>query len=225
MRGVAHLRYWCRLNIMNNKPSIYPEPPPHQLADWLHQQFLNRAAPTGLSSNGPWPDSNLAGALTRATLPTMDLTFTRRDVEQGRVGSAVDRLMDLSDTPLACARNCSRMRLAFTGYARDPQEIAQIPEIAHYFQAITAQWPYWMHFLSPQADNIATLLNLTFKPLSVKVEGERVNSRIELSEPALSNFQNMARATINLHNGMGAPQHITLTMGSQLRHALCLLLA
>jgi len=210
---------------MDNKPSNYPEPPPHQLADWLHQQFLNRAAPTSLTSHGPWPDSNIAGAPNRATLPTLELIFARRDVEQGKVGAAVDRLMDLSDTPVACARNCSRMRLAFAGYARNPLEIAQIPEIAHYFQAITAQWPYWMHFLSPQADNIATLLNLTFKPLSVKVEGKRVYSRIELTEPALSNFQNMARATINLHNGMGAPQPITLTMGSQLRNALCLLLA
>ena len=210
---------------MNTKPSIDSEPPPHQLADWLHQQFLNRAAPANLTNHGPWTDSSLAGALTLAKLPTIDLNFARRDVENGRIGAAVDRLMDLSDTPVACANHLSRMRLAFSGYGRDTLEIAQITEIAHYFKQITTQWPYWLHFLSPQADNIATLINLTFKPISVKVEGDLVKSRIEMSEQALSNFQNMTRATINLHNCMGAPQHITLTMGTQLRHALCLLLA
>lgn len=210
---------------MNTKPSTYPDPPPHQLADWMHQQFINRAAPSHMSSNGPWPDSNLAHVLSHSSQTPIDLTFSRHEVKQGRVGAAIDRLMDLTDTPSACARNLSRMRLAFTGYERYQLEIAQIPEIAHYFQAITAHWPYWMHFLSPQADNIATLLNLTFKPLSVKVDGCRVNSHILLTEPAILNFQNMTRATINLHNCMGAPQHITATMGSQLRHALCLLLA
>lgn len=210
---------------MNAKYPNYPEPPPHHLADWLHQHFLSRAAPPEFPGHSPWMNSNLSNSLTRAVLPIIDLAFTRREVESARVGSAVDRLMGLTDTPLACAQNLSRMRLAFTGYEQEQHEIAQIPEIAHYFQAITAHWPYWMHFLNPQADNLATLLNLTFKPLSVKVDGGRVSSRIELTEPAISNFQKMARATINLHNGMDAPQHVTLTLGSQLRHALCLLLA
>ena len=82
-----------------------------------------------------------------------------------------------------------------------------------------------MLFLSPQADNMATLLSLTFTPLIVNVDGKRVNSHIELSEPAIASFQTMAHATIHLHNAMAAPQHITHTMGLQLRHALCLVLA
>lgn len=210
---------------MNKQRHPPSEPPPHQLADWLHQQFLHRPAPPDFHGTSPWADSNLASALTRAVLPAMDLTFTRQDVESARIGSAVDRLMSLTDTPQACARNLSRLRLAFSGYNREPHEIAQMREIAHYFQAITCHWPYWMHFLSPQADNMATLLSLTFTPLIVRVDGQRVNSHIELSEPAIANFQNMARATIHLHNAMAAPQHITQTMGSQLRHALCMVLA
>ncbi|MFC6282103.1 MULTISPECIES: hypothetical protein [Polaromonas] len=209
---------------MNAKHTPSP-PPPHKLADWLHQQFLQRAAPPAYDGPSPWADSNLSSALTRAVLPTIDLTFTRREVESGRIGSAVDRLMALTDTPMACAQNMSRLRLAFSGYNREPHEIAQIRAIAHFFQAITTQWPYWMHFLSPQADNMATLLSLNFNPLIVNVQGERVNAHIELSEPAIANFQTMAQATINLHNAMAAPQHITQTMGSQLRHALCLVLA
>lgn len=210
---------------MNRKHTIPSEPPPHKLADWLHQPFLRRAAPPDFNGPSPWPHSNLASALTRAVLPAIELTFTRQDVERARVGSAVDRLMSMTDTPLACAQNLSRLRLAFSGYNREPHEIAQIREIAHYFQAITSHWPYWMHFLSPQADNMATLLSLTFTPLIVNVDGERVNSHIELSEPAIASFQTMAHATIHLHNAMAAPQHITQTMGSQLRHALCLVLA
>lgn len=199
-------------------------PAPHHLADWLHQQFLSRVAPPPSDGPSPWPESNLSSALTHAVLPPIELVFSRQEVMSARVGPAVDRLMTLTDTPVACAQNLSRLRLVFSGYKHEQQEIAQIRDIAHYFQAITAQWPYWLHFLSPQADNLATLLSLTFVPLAINVDGDRVKSRIELTDTAIANFQRMATATLNLHNAMAAPQHITQTMGSQLRHALCLVL-
>jgi hypothetical protein len=204
----------------NNHPDP-TEPRPHQLADWLHHQFLRRAAPPALSGPSPWPDSNLYSTLTHAVRPPIDLDFSRQDVKSARVGSALDRLMTLTDTPLACAQNASRLRLVFTGYEQERKEIAQIHDIAHYFQAITAHWPYWMHFLSPQVDNMATLLNLTFIPMAIDVDGDRVYSRLELSDKGIASFQKMTMATINLHNTMAAPLHITTTMGLQLRQALC----
>jgi hypothetical protein len=210
---------------MNPKHTTPPEPPPHKLADWLHQHFLRRAAPPDHEGPSPWHDSNLRNSMLHTVLPPHDLTFTHQEVRSGRVGAAVDRLMDLTDTPQACAQNMSRFRLAFSGYSTSPHELAQIPDVASFFQKVTEQWPYWLHFLSPQPENMATLLNLTFTPINVDVKGDLVRSRIEISESSIANFQTMGRATTHLHNAMGAPKQITQTMGAQLRHALCLVLA
>jgi hypothetical protein len=199
-------------------------PAPHQLADWLHQQFLSRTAPPAFEGPNPWNDAQALRARTAVADP-IDLAITSRDLRSQRVGSIVDRLMSLSDTPVACATFQSRFRLVFEGYSSQPHEIVQIPEISHYFQLVTQQWPYWLHFLSPQAHNMCTLLNLTFKPLSVKVDGDRVISRLDLADPAMASFQNMVQATLNLHNAMGAPKEVSLKLGNQLRHALCVLLA
>ena len=210
---------------MKTQHLLPSEPAPHKLADWLHQQFLGRVAPGEPKGGGPWAEPALSTVLTQGLPAPAELKFTRHEIESGRIGAAVDRLMGLSDTPLVAARNASQLKLAFAGYQHDAKEVAQIPEIAQFFQAVTAHWPYWMHFLSPQADNIATLLNLTFNPVVVKVHGQRVYSRIELSQPAMAVFQTMIRATINLHDTLQAPLQVTRTMGAQLRHGLCLVLS
>jgi hypothetical protein len=210
-----------------NRPTLQrSDPPPHHLADWLHQQFRARAStPPPGGPQQATPDATfweLASAADDAPRP---LVFTRQEIENGKIGHAVDRLMNLSDTALSCAQNRSRMRIYIQGYEEDCADFSQFPNALHFFYDVTAQWPYWLHFLQPNADNLATLLRLTFKTVGVHRGPLFHTNALQRSDTALKTFETMTRATIQLHNTMGMPHSVTNSMGLALRNALCEVLA
>lgn len=90
------------------------------------------------------------------------IVFTRAEVEAGHVGSAVERLMLLSDHPKHVRRFANKIVLLFSGYDDDPRALAQIPECVRFFRAIDEQWSYWLHFLLPEAEilNLVLLLRV-----------------------------------------------------------------
>ena len=191
---------------------------------WLEQAFLSRIGPLPPSGPSPWVDAAIADLLLRTTLQPRHFTITRKEVLGGRVGPVVQRLMDLTDTPLACAQQTSRLKLSFVGYQQEKQELGQVRSIAEFFQKVNAQWPYWMHFLDPQPDDIATLLSLIFIPTEVRVEGLRVYTRIPLDPPGLQIFRAMVASTLVLHDAMAAPASVTHRMGARWRKALTTIL-
>jgi hypothetical protein len=203
--------------------TVPPQFPPHPLADWLHQAFLARKMTSAAHAN-LWPPVNSLSSAVHALGSPIDLVFTQHEVECGTVGAAVDRLMDLSDSPTSCARNLSRARLRLLGPNGKPVDIVGAEPSASFFQEVSTLWPYWLHFLEPSPVHIATLLNLTFTPVSVNFTEERVDAHLALSEPAMESFFNMVHATVHLHNAMGAPMHITTSLGAKWRHALCTVL-
>ena len=207
---------------MNRLTLERSDPPPHHLADWLHQQFRARASqPPPAGPQQPTPDATfweLASATDDAPTP---LVFTRLEIERGHIGHAVDRLMNLSDTALSCAQNRSRMRIYIQGY----EDFSQYPGTLQFFHEVTALWPYWLHFMEPSANNLATLLRLTFKSASVHRGPIFHTSALQRSDHAMRTFETMAHATIELHNTMGMPISVTTTMGQALRHGLCEVLA
>ena len=186
---------------------------------WMEQTFLERTGPPAFAGRNPWVDAAVPDVLQKITLSPRHFLITRKEIMNGQVGPVVQRLMDLTDTPLACAQHTSRLRLAFVGYHKDKQEVGQIRAIAAFFQKVNEQWPYWMHFLDPQPDDIATLLSLIFIPSEVRVEGMRVYARIPLDPPGLKVFKAMARSTLVLHDAMAAPASVTHRMGARWHQA------
>ena len=189
------------------------------LGHWMEQTFLERTGPPAFAGRNPWVDAAVPDVLQKITLSPRHFLITRKEIMNGQVGPVVQRLMDLTDTPLACAQHTSRLRLAFVGYHKDKQEVGQIRAIAAFFQKVNEQWPYWMHFLDPQPDDIATLLSLIFIPSEVRVEGMRVYARIPLDPPGLKVFKAMARSTLVLHDAMAAPASVTHRMGARWHQA------
>jgi hypothetical protein len=88
--------------------------------------------------------------------------LTRAEVEAGRVGSAVERLMLLSDDARHVRRFAGRVVLMFSGYDRDPRPLVLIPECVRFFRGIDEHWSYWFHFLVPDPEvlRLALLLRL-----------------------------------------------------------------
>ena len=73
--------------------------------------------------------------------------FSRREVEAGRVGDAVDRLMSLSDTARRVRRFEGAVMIEFADYDFDDREIPAIPECRDFFRAISENWSHWFHYL------------------------------------------------------------------------------
>lgn len=74
------------------------------------------------------------------------LMLTRREIEAGLVGDAVDRLMVLSDSADYTRRFGNSVAVVVQGYDDDPRELHEVPECRRFLRNITAQWPYWFHF-------------------------------------------------------------------------------
>lgn len=208
-------------------PTHRIDPPPHALADWVHQKFLARKdraqSGAGAASSMQWKDSLfhpvLASSLVSVTNPKA-LVFERREVQSGRIGAAVDQLMSLSDSIDSCIAHRSSLRLTFPGYKDDPREIGQIPEIGRFVQSITRQWPYWLHFLAPDVDNLGVLLTLVGST-GVRLYGDHLQ-RTSLTPQGVETMQHLVHCTLRLHEYMGLPASISHDMGRALRDGLCM---
>ena len=197
-------------------------PPPHQLSDWLHQRLVQRNHSKPVPHNEHWPQQ-----FSRAPLHVhapMDLVFTRQEVVQRATGPVIDRLMGLTDTKAACAQNFGKFRLVFDGYSHTNAQISELHEVRRFFLRISAQWPYWLHFLAPNAENAATILNLTFDAVTVNMSERTVKSQIAITDIGTERFSNLAHATLTLHDAMDVPHRMTRRLANDLRHALCTVL-
>ncbi len=86
--------------------------------------------------------------------------FSRREVESGLVGDAVDRLMQLSDDDVIARHLEARLVLVFDGYDDDPRELYEIPEAVRFFRAVTEAWPLWFHFLERRGPSLGVAVRL-----------------------------------------------------------------
>ncbi|MFC0676770.1 hypothetical protein ACFFGH_02735 [Lysobacter korlensis] len=96
--------------------------------------------------------------------------FSRHDVEQGLIGQAVDRLMQMSDDNDLSLRMEGAVFLVFEGYDDDPRELYHIEECVHFFRAVTEEWPYWFHFLERERGSLGIALRLLVDV--VNIEGD-----------------------------------------------------
>ena len=100
------------------------------------------------------------------------ISFSRREVEAGLIGDAVDRLMHLSDTRAVVEHYADSVAFEFTGYDDDPREIFEVPEIRAFFAAVNAQWALWWHFLDTEGPLLKTVLFLLAPVTRTSVQGQ-----------------------------------------------------
>ena len=56
-----------------------------------------------------------------------------------------------------------RVTFYFDGWDDDPREVAEIPEIRAYFAALTAKFPYWLHYAEKAGDTVMRVMQLLSK--------------------------------------------------------------
>lgn len=131
------------------------------------------------------------------------LMISREEVINPRVGRSVDDLMHLSTCPDRTRRFAHTVLLAMDGWNDDPREIHRIPECRAYLTALTAQWPYWMHFLAPIPDLWGVLLMAQMPPTK-RVQLSPGQFAVEYDRTALRQLlSNLVNAMNDLHQHHG----------------------
>lgn len=87
--------------------------------------------------------------------------FARRHVEGGDVAGIVKDVF----APMAATRENAelfegRVTFWFSGWDEDPRELAEIPEVRAWFNKLTGEFPYWLHFIEKQGDTLFLALRL-----------------------------------------------------------------
>lgn len=90
----------------------------------------------------------------------MLITFERGDVEQGLTGAALDQLLSISDDHTLREELEGKLRFAFAGWSNTSHLPCEIPECRRFFSLLTADWPFWFHFLPKGSHDIPSALSL-----------------------------------------------------------------
>jgi hypothetical protein len=69
-------------------------------------------------------------------------------------------LKDISSTRQQVLEHEGCIGLCFAGWDFDPRETAEIPEIRAYFKALTAEFPYWLHYVEKAGDTFFHVMRL-----------------------------------------------------------------
>ena len=99
------------------------------------------------------------------------LVFSREETQALRVGRSVDDLMLLTDDDRLRRQLVHGVFFSFDGWEADPREVMFIPECRDYLRQLHAQWPYWLHFLSPQPEMWSVLLLCLANPVQLASGG------------------------------------------------------
>lgn len=88
------------------------------------------------------------------------LRICQADIASGRVGHLVDQLMQLSDTLEGVLNWKDKLIIRIELPHTEQREASEIPEVVHYFQVLTSQWPFWLHFAEKTGGTVGTVLRL-----------------------------------------------------------------
>lgn len=110
------------------------------------------------------------------------LELSRKEIDSGNIAGALERLHVLTDSAENVLRYQESLIFQVTGFDADPRELAEIPAVRSFFQALAAEWPHWFWFLPRHVGLLELLLSLLC-PVSV-VRGPKGTCRVEFNDPA-----------------------------------------
>ncbi len=99
----------------------------------------------------------------RASTVKQELLFfeiKRQSVMDCDPSYLLNLLKDIASTRQQVIEHEGCISLAFAGWDFDPRETAEIPEIRAYFQALTADFPYWLHYVEKVGDTFFHVMRL-----------------------------------------------------------------
>ena len=130
------------------------------------------------------------------------IQFSRTEVERGLIGDAIDRLRLISDDREKFGRFENSVAFIFEGYDHDPREVQEIPEVIKFFRTLTAQWPYWLHFIQrdiQEQDNLSLVLRLLNDCEIVSVSADRCGTRYKDMNKVAESIDRLFEGMVTLY--------------------------
>jgi hypothetical protein len=99
------------------------------------------------------------------------IEFARRHLDIGNTREMLEALAPLAESRENAERFEGRVTFFFSGWDEDSRETAEIPEIRSWFSDLTADFPYWLHFIEKEGDTFFHVLRLLCKGHIEQIEG------------------------------------------------------
>lgn len=107
-------------------------------------------------TNAKYPHARLSPAKDEI----LAIAILRESVVKHDIRPLLDKLLPLAATREAAIAWEGKVTFFFDGWDHDPRETAEIPEIRSYFLDVTAEFPYWFHFVEKIGDTFWHVLRL-----------------------------------------------------------------
>ena len=88
------------------------------------------------------------------------LQIPREQIEQQNISTTLEKLLVLSDNRQQALLRKESLMISVSGYDSDRREIFEIPAVRAFFKRLTAEWPYWLWFLSRKTGTVALFMTL-----------------------------------------------------------------
>ena len=122
------------------------------------------------------------------------IVIARESVVTGDTAPLLQKLGFLSESREAAMQWEGRLTFSFDGWNFDPRETAEIPEIRSFFQSLTAEWPYWLHFSEKVGDTVLHVLRLL-------CHGQYVRRQPGIATWAFADFAEVQQVLLQLFCG------------------------
>lgn len=105
------------------------------------------------------------------------MLITRQEVDELNIGSAVDRLLEMSDHPERAASFAGSVVFSIDGFNEDRRELYEVPAVRDYFKALDEAWPLMGYFAATDLENELLMQLALLTPVRVY----RSNGQVGLS--------------------------------------------
>jgi len=142
------------------------------------------------------------------------VSFSLREVTDCRIGDALDRLLNLTDSIEQSERFAHAMLIQFECFDLDSRELFEIPEVVRFFRTLTEQWSAWYHFLTDNAEvHQFRLLFALLCDVEVARAGGQIRTRFRSQEQVSSVEQQLVNGLMALYQHHAwPPQRLSETI-------------
>ena len=142
--------------------------------------------------------------------------FSRESVEVCDSAPILARIEPLAESRKAALYWAGTLTLYFEGWEQDPRELYAIPEVRAYFSALTAQWPYWWHYIEKDGEMFNLVLGLLCQGRPEQVGAHAVGWRLADADEIERTIQRLQQETRRLHARLKIAESMTQQIEQQI---------
>jgi hypothetical protein len=136
------------------------------------------------------------------------IEFARRYIDTGDIKEALEILALMAGSREDAETFEGRVTFFFSGWDDDPRETAAIPEIRAWFQKLTGEWPFWLHFIEKEGDTLFHVLRLICSGHYEGIKDGMIAWRFDDLDQLGNNLEVLFGYMNGLHGRLGLPREM-----------------